>query len=148
MWERKISRLLPRLIIFFCYINARLISLCISVLDFFCVFTHITFVHMLIYFDACFTGRCYYVVGFFIGLISTLFLLLFQDNKCLYGRARTRRTGSSKRFLTLTRKVTASRPSTRRWSYVSATAIMWRTLISSPTTQGFFLIACIPRIAD
>lgn len=42
------------------------------------------------------------------------------------------------------RKVTASRPSSRRWSYVSATTMIGRTTIWPSTTTARSLIECIP----
>lgn len=42
------------------------------------------------------------------------------------------------------RNVTASRPSSRRWSYVSATTIIGRISILPSTTTGRSLIACMP----
>ena len=43
---------------------------------------------------------------------------------------------------------TASRPSMRRWSYVSARYIIGRARISFPTTIGRCTMECIPNIAD
>lgn len=46
------------------------------------------------------------------------------------------------------RKVTASRPSIRRWSYVSARYIMGRITTWPSRATGRGLVACMPRIAD
>jgi len=56
--------------------------------------------------------------------------------------------GSSMYSFTLTRKVTASRPSNIRWSYVSATTITGLITICPFTTTGRSFVACIPSTAD
>lgn len=50
--------------------------------------------------------------------------------------------------LTRLRKVTASRPSTSRWSYVSARYIMGRGTMAPPMTTGRWLMECMPMMAD
>src|SRR5262245_20010387 len=60
--------------------------------------------------------------------------------------SRRSRTGFSSRSFTCTREVTACSPSTRRWSSESATYIIGRTTIWSPTTTGRFSILCMPRM--
>ena len=49
--------------------------------------------------------------------------------------------------LTLTKNCTASLPSRRRWSYVSAKYIIGRITIWPLTTTGLSLMACSPRTA-
>ena len=44
------------------------------------------------------------------------------------------------------RKVTASRPSSKRWSYVRATTMMGRMTICPSTTTGRSLMVCIPFV--
>jgi len=59
------------------------------------------------------------------------------------------RRGSSTTSFTRFRKVTASRPSIRRWSYVSAMFIIGRASMPPPaTTTGRWTIECMPRMAD
>src|SRR5262249_28822350 len=57
------------------------------------------------------------------------------------------RSGSSMPSLTRTRKLTAPRPSMRRWSYDSARYIIGRITPSSLTATGRFWMACMPRMA-
>ena len=45
------------------------------------------------------------------------------------------------------RKVTTSRPSIHRWSYVSVTTIIGRTTIRPLTAAGLSLVACMPSTA-
>src|SRR5262249_17812510 len=60
--------------------------------------------------------------------------------------SRNSRSGFSMHSLTRTRKLTASRPSTIRWSYESARYIMGRITTWSSMATGRFWIACIPRM--
>merc|ERR1719347_2469048 len=56
--------------------------------------------------------------------------------------------GSSTALLIVLRKVTASRPSTRRWSYVKAMYIIGRIVTCPFLTTGLSKTPCIPRMAD
>src|SRR5207244_12896581 len=60
----------------------------------------------------------------------------------------TMRAGSSRRSFTRTRNVTACSPSTRRWSYESATYIIGRITTCPSRAMGRSSILCIPRMPD
>src|SRR5436305_8746364 len=60
----------------------------------------------------------------------------------------TMRAGSSSASFTRTRKVTACSPSTRRWSYESATYIIGRITTWPWRATGRSSILCMPRMPD
>ena len=66
----------------------------------------------------------------------------------LYYRSMNMILGSSTADLMVLRKVTASRPSTKRWSYVRAMYIIGLMTTWPFLTTGLSKTPCIPRIAD